>query len=72
MDERTAAGDDFDRDASALLVESDGRVARDQHFVFFNNTLSPDGSVKHTGDNPKGSGDGDDKQSSRLVFPGTI
>ncbi len=33
----------------------------DQHFVFFNNLTSPDGSVQHTGDNLTGEGEGDDE-----------
>jgi tellurium resistance protein TerD len=31
------------------------------HFVFFNNLISPDGTVEHTGDNLTGEGDGDDE-----------
>ncbi len=33
----------------------------DEHFVFFNNLKSPDGSVEHTGDNLTGEGEGDDE-----------
>ncbi|MFI2609604.1 TerD family protein [Kitasatospora sp. NPDC018619] len=43
------AGDGYDLDASALLCGADGKVASDQHFVFFNNLRSPDGSVRHLG-----------------------
>ncbi|MGQ4747891.1 TerD family protein, partial [Klebsiella pneumoniae] len=32
------------------------------HFVFYNNTTSPDGAVQHQGDNRTGEGDGDDEQ----------
>jgi tellurium resistance protein TerD len=60
-DIRTTTGDDFDLDASALLVGTDGRILSDQHFVFFNNLRSPDGSVEHTGDNRTGEGEGDDE-----------
>jgi len=60
-DARTTSGDDFDLDASALLVNAAGRVLSDQHFVFFNNLRSPDGSVEHTGDNLTGEGEGDDE-----------
>jgi tellurium resistance protein TerD len=60
-DIRTTTGDDFDLDASALLVGPDGRILSDQHFVFFNNLRSPDGSVEHTGDNRTGEGEGDDE-----------
>jgi tellurium resistance protein TerD len=60
-DARTTAGADFDLDASALLVNAAGKVLSDQHFVFFNNLTSPDGSVEHTGDNLTGEGEGDDE-----------
>jgi tellurium resistance protein TerD len=60
-DARTTSGADFDLDASALLVDAAGRVLSDQHFVFFNNLTSPDGSVEHTGDNLTGEGEGDDE-----------
>src|SRR3954451_15560597 len=60
-DARTTSGADFDLDASALLVNASGKVLSDEHFVFFNNLTSPDGSVEHTGDNLTGAGDGDDE-----------
>jgi tellurium resistance protein TerD len=60
-DARTTSGADFDLDASALLTNEAGKVLSDQHFVFFNNLRSPDGSVEHTGDNLTGEGEGDDE-----------
>jgi tellurium resistance protein TerD len=60
-DVRTTTGADFDLDASALLCGSSGKILSDQHFVFFNNLTSPDGSVEHTGDNLTGEGEGDDE-----------
>jgi tellurium resistance protein TerD len=60
-DARTTSGADFDLDASALLVDTASKVLSDQHFVFFNNLVSPDGSVEHTGDNLTGEGEGDDE-----------
>jgi tellurium resistance protein TerD len=60
-DERATTGIDFDLDASALMLDSNGRILSDHHFVFFNNLLSPDKSVEHTGDNLNGGGDGDDE-----------
>ena len=60
-DVRTTTGTDFDLDASALLLNNSGKVASDQHFIFFNNLKSPDGSVEHTGDNLTGEGEGDDE-----------
>jgi tellurium resistance protein TerD len=61
-DVRTTTGDDFDLDASALLVGVEGKIISDKHFIFFNNLTSPDGSVEHTGDNKTGEGEGDDEQ----------
>jgi tellurium resistance protein TerD len=60
-DVRTTTGADFDLDASALMLGSNGKILSDQHFVFFNNLTSPDGSVEHTGDNLTGEGEGDDE-----------
>lgn len=60
---RSSSGSDFDLDASALLVGSSGRVLSDQHFVFFNNLTSPDGTVEHLGDElAGGTGQSDDEQ----------
>ncbi|TYB41846.1 TerD family protein [Actinomadura chibensis] len=82
-DVRTTTGTDFDLDASALLLNEGGQVPSDQHFVFFNNLRSPDGSVEHTGDNTTGEGEGDDEQIkvnlasvpadvARITFPVSI
>ncbi|HEU5265636.1 MAG TPA: TerD family protein [Jatrophihabitans sp.] len=82
-DARTTTGDDFDLDASALLLKADGKVLSNEHFVFFNNTKSPDGAVEHTGDNLTGEGEGDDEsikvnlaavpaEVDKIVFPVTI
>lgn len=60
-DIRTTTGTDFDLDASAIAVDANKRVIDDQHFVFFNNLRSPDGSIEHTGDNLTGEGEGDDE-----------
>ncbi|MGW7356096.1 TerD family protein [Streptomyces sp. NPDC054802] len=82
-DVRTTSGADFDLDASALLLNETGKVVSDQHFVFYNNLASPDGSVEHTGDNLTGEGEGDDESVkvnlaavpagvARIVFPVSI
>lgn len=60
-DVRTTTGADFDLDASALVVGTDGKVISNGHFVFFNNKRTPDGSVEHSGDNLTGEGAGDDE-----------
>jgi tellurium resistance protein TerD len=61
-DVRTTTGTDFDLDASAIVVDANGKVISDQHFVFFGNLATPDGLIQHTGDNLTGVGDGDDEQ----------
>lgn len=55
------SGVEFDIDASAIACDDNGKVLSDNHFVFFNNLRSPDGSIVHTGDNRTGEGDGDDE-----------
>jgi len=82
-DVRTTTGADYDLDASAILVNASGKVLSDRHFVFFNNLVSPDGTVEHTGDNLTGEGEGDDEAINvnlaamspdveRIVFPVSI
>ncbi|WP_055476934.1 TerD family protein [Gordonia sp. HS-NH1] len=60
-DIRTTTGTDFDLDASAIALNSSKKVVSDQHFIFFNNLRSPDGSIEHLGDNLTGEGEGDDE-----------
>ena len=54
-------GNDFDLDASAFMLGANGKVRSDNDFVFYGNLESTDGSIKHTGDNLTGEGDGDDE-----------
>ncbi|WP_280503442.1 TerD family protein [Nocardia farcinica] len=60
-DVRTTPGADYDLDASALACGPNLKVLSDQHFVFYNNLRSPEGTIEHTGDNLTGEGDGDDE-----------
>lgn len=60
-DARSTTGADFDLDASAFLLDANGRVRDHKDFVFYNQLRSQDGSVEHTGDNRTGDGDGDDE-----------
>lgn len=55
-------GGDFDLDASAFLLTDNGKVSRQEDFVFYGNLAHPSGSVVHQGDNLTGVGDGDDEQ----------
>ena len=47
--------------ASAFLLGANGKVRRDEDFIFYGNLKSTDGSVLHTGDNLTGAGEGDDE-----------
>ncbi|MQS08480.1 TerD family protein [Streptomyces alkaliphilus] len=68
---RTTTGADFDLDASALLVGAAGKVLSDQHFIFFNNLKSPDGTVEHLGDElVGGSGGGGDEEEINVELAG--
>lgn len=82
-DARVTDGTDFDLDASVFVCGEDGKVLSDDHFIFYNNKTSPDGSVAHTGDNRTGEGEGDDEavkidlskvpaEVKKLVFAVTI
>ena len=53
---------DFDLDASAFLLNANGKVRNDKDMIFYGNLKSLDESVEHTGDNLTGEGDGDDEQ----------
>jgi tellurium resistance protein TerD len=57
-----ASSYNFDLDASAFLIGSNGKVKDENDLVFYNNPSGGQGSVKHSGDNKKGSGEGDDEQ----------
>ncbi len=79
----SSTGNDFDLDASAFILGENGKILADEYFVFYNNTVSPDGSVEHTGDNLTGEGEGDDEsihidltkidpRATQIVFVVTI
>ena len=59
-------GGDFDLDASAFLLTDNGKVSRQEDFVFYGNLAHPSGSVVHQGDNLTGVGDGE------IAFAATI
>lgn len=73
----------YDLDSEAFLLGPGERVLGDDWFVFYNQPCSPDGSVKHSGDNTTGAGSGDDEvisiklsqvnpQVEKIVFVVTI
>jgi tellurium resistance protein TerD len=57
----SSTGQDFDLDASVFVLGENKKLLTDSHFVFYNNLISPDNAVEHTGDNLTGDGDGDDE-----------
>lgn len=76
-------GGDFDLDSQAFLLGEDGRVTKQEDFVFFGNLTHPSGAAQHQGDNLTGAGDGDDEvirlelskmpaEISKIVFTVTI
>ncbi|MCI8857599.1 MAG: TerD family protein [Clostridiaceae bacterium] len=58
---RYDGGHDFDLDASVFMLGENGKLLRDEDFIFYNNLNGRDGAVVHTGDNLTGDGDGDDE-----------
>ena len=58
---RYSGGAEFALDASAFLLGANGKVRKDEDFIFYGNLKSADGSVTHTGDNRTGEGEGDDE-----------
>lgn len=54
-------GYDFDLDACAFLLGDNGKVLRDEDFIFYNNLVSRNEAVTHMGDNLTGEGEGDDE-----------
>jgi tellurium resistance protein TerD len=59
----TDTGCDFDLDSSVFLLNANGKLISEAHFIFYNNLTSPDAdkSVQHMGDNLTGAGEGDDE-----------
>ncbi|WP_337044925.1 TerD family protein [Emticicia sp. 17c] len=58
----STTGSSFDLDASVFILGENKKLISDEYFVFFNNLVSPQGEVTHSGDNLTGNGDGDDEQ----------
>jgi tellurium resistance protein TerD len=58
---RKTDGQKWDLDASAFMLNADGKVRSDADFIFYENKESVDGAVSHKGDNRNGEGEGDDE-----------
>lgn len=54
-------GEDFDLDASVFMLGSGDKLIGDDGLVFYNNPEHASHSVKHSGDNRTGAGNGDDE-----------
>jgi len=52
----------IDCDASAILLNAQDKLTSKDRLVYFGNLQSADRSVKHSGDNLTGAGEGDDEQ----------
>ncbi len=63
---RETDGEDFDLDSSGFLLDADGKVLSDADFVFYNNLVSPCGSLTHTGDNLTGNETGAPEDAETL------
>lgn len=57
----------FDLDASAFMLNANGKLANDNYFVFYGNQTSPDGAVKSSGDDTDGGGDDDGGDNETLT-----
>lgn len=53
---------DIDCDASVLMLDANDKIRSKSHVIYFGNTQSMCGNVKHMGDNLTGNGEGDDEQ----------
>jgi len=60
-DTRVTDGSAFDLDASAFVLNPEGKVRSDADFIFYNNKNGANGAVVHQGDNLTGQGEGDDE-----------
>ena len=80
---RVGAGEAFDLDAACFMLGENERVRSNADFIFFNQLTSSRGSVRLTGDNLTGEGDGDDEiifveltkvpaDVAKIVFVATI
>ena len=54
-------GQSPDCDVSVFLLDQNSKIPGEQYLVFYNNLVSGDGAVRHSGDNRSGAGEGDDE-----------
>ena len=66
-DPNEGSGQDFDLDASAFMVNASGKLPQDEFFIFYNNLLSPCGSVQGADDDQTGgNSDGGDDETIEI------
>ncbi len=51
----------FDLDLTCFLLGANGKLLSKEHLIFYNNLISPDQAVEHSGDNNDGKGDDADE-----------
>lgn len=67
----TKDGHAVDIDASAFLLNREGKVRRDTDFIFYNNLETDSGAIQHMGDNTTGEkkeGDADDAEVIKVAL----
>lgn len=52
----------YDLDVSVFMLGADGKIPDEKYFVFYNNSESLDGSVKHSGDNKNADKEGNNQK----------
>jgi tellurium resistance protein TerD len=60
-DETKSGSKSADVDVSVFMLNDNNKIPGEGFFVFYNNLVSSDGSVMHTGDNRTGAAEGDDE-----------
>ena len=60
-DAQSGNGKDFDLDASVFALDANGKLAREDDFIYFKHLQHPSGAIVHSGDNRTGAGAGDDE-----------
>ena len=68
--ENKFSGADFDLDASVFICKNDknkdAKLISDEYFIFYNQLVSPDGAVKHNGDDKVGGTGNDDCETIEI------
>lgn len=66
-DPNQGTGNEFDLDASAFMLGENGKIPKDEFFIFYNNKFSPDGAVEGADDDQTGgASDGDDDETIKV------